>query len=51
MIGWDLAINRDGGVDLIEWNGGYCGVKFCEAMSGPHYRDMGWERFAHKAPV
>jgi hypothetical protein len=51
MIGWDLAINREGGVDLIEWNGGYCGVKFCEAMSGPHYRDMGWERFAAKAPV
>jgi hypothetical protein len=51
MIGWDLAINREGGVDLIEWNGGYCGVKFCEAISGPHYRDMGWERFAAKAPA
>ena len=49
MIGWDLAINREGGVELIEWNGGYCGIKFCEAVSGPHYADMNWERFAPKA--
>lgn len=47
-IGWDVAINRDEGVELIEWNGGHCGIKFCEAISGPHFRDMGWERFARK---
>ena len=46
MIGWDLAINRNEDVELIEWNGGHCGIKFCEAVSGPHFTDMNWERFA-----
>ena len=49
IVGWDVAVNRDNGLELIEWNGGYCDIKFCEAHSGPHYRDMGWERFAEKA--
>ncbi len=49
VVGWDLAVNRDNGIELIEWNGGHCDIKFCEAHSGPYYRDMGWERFATKA--
>lgn len=46
IVGWDVAINRDNGIELIEWNGSHCDIKFCEAHSGPYYRDMGWERFA-----
>ncbi len=48
VVGWDLAVNSDEEIELIEWNGGHSGVKFSEAVSGPHYRDMGWERFAVK---
>lgn len=48
-VGWDIAINDKEDVELIEWNGGHCGVKFCEAISGPHFTDMGWERFAAEA--
>lgn len=48
IVGWDVAVNRDNGLELVEWNGGYCDIKFCEAHSGPYYRDMGWERFAKK---
>jgi Sugar-transfer associated ATP-grasp len=48
VVGWDVAVNRDNGIELIEWNGGHCDIKFCEAHSGPHFRDMGWERFATK---
>ena len=46
VIGWDLAVNSNDEIEIIEWNGGYSGIKFDEAISGPHYRDMGWERFA-----
>jgi hypothetical protein len=46
LIGWDVAVNADEEVELIEWNGGYSGIKFHEAASGPQFRDMGWERFA-----
>ena len=46
MIGWDVAVNCDDQIELMEWNGGHCDIKFCEAVSGPHFRDMGWERFA-----
>ena len=49
IVGWDVAVNRDNQIELIEWNGGHCDIKFCEAHSGPYYRDMGWERFATKA--
>ncbi len=46
IVGWDVAVNRDNQIELMEWNGGHCDIKFCEAVSGPHFRDMGWERFA-----
>src|SRR5262249_44839891 len=45
VIGWDLAITSDEDIALIEWNGAHCDVKFCEMVTGPHYSDMGWERF------
>ena len=48
IIGWDVAINRDGAVELVEWNGGHGGITLSEAVNGPHFKDMGWERFARK---
>lgn len=48
IVGWDVAINREGAVELVEWNVGHCGITFTEAVTGPHFRDMGWERFARK---
>jgi len=45
VVGWDVAITSDDGIALIEWNGGHCDIKFCETVTGPHYSDMGWERF------
>ena len=48
-VGWDVAVNHEGGIELLEWNGGHGDIKFCEAICGPYYRDMGWERFARKA--
>jgi hypothetical protein len=48
VIGWDALVNREGNVELIEWNGGHCAISFEEALNGPHFNDMGWERFAQK---
>ena len=46
VIGWDVAVTNGDDIELIEWNGGHCDIKFCETVTGPHYADMGWERFA-----
>lgn len=48
VIGWDVAVNREGKPELIEWNGGHCAISFQEGLDGPHFSDMGWERFAKR---
>ncbi|MEZ5913188.1 MAG: sugar-transfer associated ATP-grasp domain-containing protein [Paracoccaceae bacterium] len=44
-IGWDMAVDRDGKVKIIEWNGGHNDVKFGEATQGPCFADLNWHRF------
>lgn len=43
-IGWDVAVDQEEKVRLMEWNGGYPGIKFNEATQGPCFADLGWER-------
>jgi hypothetical protein len=45
-IGWDLAVDRDEGVHVLEWNGTHNDIKFSEAVSGPCFRGLGWEKLA-----
>lgn len=42
-IGWDLAVNQEGYPALLEWNGGFNGLLFEEAVQGPCFADLGWE--------
>ena len=42
-IGWDLTVNKDEQIQLIEWNGNHNGIKFSEATQGPCFADLGWE--------
>ncbi|GAA1106731.1 hypothetical protein GCM10009650_07450 [Nesterenkonia jeotgali] len=42
-IGWDLAVARDGSVQVLEWNSGHNDIKFSEATSGPCFQGLGWE--------
>lgn len=42
-IGWDLCIDQDNEVKLMEWNARYNGICFSEATSGPCFRGLGWE--------
>jgi Sugar-transfer associated ATP-grasp len=46
IIGWDVAIDRDGDIKLLEWNGSHCDIKFSEATTGPCFIGLNWERFA-----
>ena len=44
-IGWDVTLDKEGEVVVLEWNGGHNGIKFTEATQGPSFVDMGWEKF------
>lgn len=48
-VGWDVAIDEEGGVQLMEWNGGHNDIKLSEATHGPCFADLGWDRFATNA--
>lgn len=43
-IGWDIAVDHEGGVNILEWNGGHNGIKFSEATQGPCFADLGWTK-------
>lgn len=44
-IGWDVTVDKEGQVVVLEWNGMYPGIAFIEATQGPCFVDLGWERF------
>lgn len=39
-IGWDVSINDNGQVEIMEWNARHNDIKFSEAMYGPCFIDM-----------
>jgi hypothetical protein len=43
-IGWDVAVDADERVQVMEWNGEHNDVKFSEATQGPCFADLHWER-------
>lgn len=43
-IGWDVAIDTNGSVKLLEWNAKHNGIKFHEATQGPCFADLKWEK-------
>ncbi|MBV7268522.1 sugar-transfer associated ATP-grasp domain-containing protein [Winogradskyella luteola] len=43
-IGWDMAVDKFGEAQLIEWNGNNNGIKFSEATTGPCFKGLGWEK-------
>ena len=47
-IGWDVAIDKNEKIRLIEWNGRLNGIKFSEATTGPCFKDLGWENLWRK---
>lgn len=43
-VGWDVTVDADGHVQVLEWNGEHNDVKFSEATQGPCFSDLNWER-------
>lgn len=43
-VGWDVAIDRAERTRVMEWNGWFNGIAFAEAISGPCFSDLGWEK-------
>ena len=42
-IGWDVIVDTDGKVQIMEWNARHNDIKFSEAVSGPCFSDLGWD--------
>ncbi len=43
VIGWDVVIDDDGEIQIMEWNDGHSDIKFSEAAIGPCFLGLGWE--------
>jgi Sugar-transfer associated ATP-grasp len=43
-VGWDVTVDADDNVQIMEWNGEHNDVKFSEATQGPCFSDLKWER-------
>ncbi|NML30360.1 sugar-transfer associated ATP-grasp domain-containing protein [Paraburkholderia antibiotica] len=43
-VGWDVTVDANEEVQVMEWNGEHNDVKFSEATQGPCFSDLNWER-------
>jgi hypothetical protein len=43
-VGWDVTVDVDENVVVLEWNAEYNDVKFSEATQGPCFLGLGWEK-------
>ncbi|WP_084398543.1 sugar-transfer associated ATP-grasp domain-containing protein [Henriciella aquimarina] len=48
-IGWDVSVDREARVRLIEWNGFYNGLRMHEVSQGPCFAGLGWEDYWREA--
>lgn len=46
-IGWDVTIDNNNNLRIIELNGSHNGIKFNEMVQGPCFTGLGWEKL-HK---
>lgn len=42
-VGWDMTVDSENKVQLMEWNGHHNDNKFSEATQGPCFTGLGWE--------
>ncbi len=43
VIGWDVVIDDEGRLQIMEWNDGHSGIRISEAHTGPCFLGLGWE--------
>lgn len=42
-VGWDVIVDKDNQVRIIELNGGHNSITFNETIQGPCFKGLGWE--------
>ena len=47
-VGWDLIVDKNDKVKLIELNGGHNGITFHEMVQGPCFKGLKWENLRDK---
>jgi len=47
-IGWDMIVDKNEKIKVMEWNGYDTDIKFSEATQGPCFKDLGWEKLWKK---
>ncbi len=47
-VGWDLVVDNQNSVKIMEWNGTVNGISFNEATQGPGFLGLGWEQLWKK---
>jgi hypothetical protein len=45
IVGWDVSIDQDTNMQILEWNLWWPGIRFLETTAGPNFRGLGWENF------
>jgi len=43
LIGWDIALDKNEEIKIMEWNTGHPGIVCSEPTTGPHFKGLGWE--------
>ena len=43
-IGWDMIVDNNNEIQVMEWNGSHNDIKFSEATQGPCFSNLGWEK-------
>ncbi len=43
-IGWDVTLDKEGHVKILEWNGTHNGIIVSEAAQGPCFAGLNWEK-------
>jgi hypothetical protein len=47
IIGWDVTVDKDEKIKIMEWNAGHSGITFTEATLGPRFIGLNWEKLRH----
>lgn len=50
-IGWDLAVNNNNNIEIMEWNTGNNSIEFHEAMHGPCFKDILGRNLEHSIVI
>jgi len=48
-IGWDVTVDHEEKVKIMEWNAEHNDIKFSEATQGPCFADLNWEQLTKEA--